>query len=106
VRLGGLGQLKNSMTLGIEPATFRLVAWYVNYSALAARVSDLGCVIGNPQVSMVSRINTQAHHDRLLPNPYLVIVHVHHPISFESMLDTASLSNLSANQSCREFKNS
>jgi hypothetical protein len=27
MRLEGFGQLKNSMTSGIEPATFRLVVW-------------------------------------------------------------------------------
>jgi hypothetical protein len=31
VRLEGLGQLKNPMTSsGIEPATFRIVAWWLN----------------------------------------------------------------------------
>jgi hypothetical protein len=30
MRLGGLGQLKNPITSGIEPATFQLVAQWLN----------------------------------------------------------------------------
>jgi hypothetical protein len=31
VRLEGLGELKNSTSSALEPATFRLVAWSLNH---------------------------------------------------------------------------